>query len=162
MLAKKCIRSLKKNIKKDVRVTFVVTYHTTKSSFYTNTKGGIDKLAHHYIVYKFCCPGCSNSYIGKTERSYLERVNEHVFKDKNSVVYNYVNNCDPVKTICDKFDKKIYSIATVKENISMIDRARRWKIILFKEALHIKGKNRALNNGLKASEEIKLFQVITN
>ena len=169
MLTKKCIRSLKKNIKKDVRVTFVVTYHTTKSSFYTNTKDGIDKLAHHYIVYKFCCPGCSNSYIGKTERSYLERVNEHVFKDKNSVVYSYVNNCagvkylaelsniDPVKTIRDKFDKKIYSIATVKENISMIDRARRWKIILFKEALHIKGKNRVLNNGLKASKRLKPF-----
>ena len=175
MLAKKCIRSLKKNIKKDVRVTFVVTYHTTKSSSYTNTKDCIDKLAHHYIVYKLCCPGCSNSYIGKTERTYLEWVNdEHVFKDKNSVVCNYVNNCagvkfladllniDPVQTIRDKFDKKIHSIATVKENISMIDRARQWKIILFKEALHIKGKNRALNKSIKASKKLKPFKVITN
>ena len=71
-------------------------------------------------------------------------------------------NIDPVQTIRDKFGKKVYSIATVKENISIIDRTRRWNIILFKEARHIKGKNRALNNGLKASEEIKLFQVITN
>ena len=30
ILVKKCIRTLKKNIKKDVRVTFVVTYNTTK------------------------------------------------------------------------------------------------------------------------------------
>ena len=65
MLVKKCIRTLKKNIKKDVRITFVVTYNTTKLSFYTNTKDRIDKLAYSYIVYQFCCPGCSKSYIGK-------------------------------------------------------------------------------------------------
>ena len=74
MQVKKCIRSLKRNIKKDVRVTFVVTYKTTKLSFYTSTKDRIDKLAYSYIVYKFCCPGC---YTGKTERTFFERINEH-------------------------------------------------------------------------------------
>ena len=169
ILVKKCIRTLKKNIKKDVRVTFVVTYNTTKLSFYTNTKDRIDKLAHSYIVYKFCCPGCSKSYIGKTERTFFERINEHAFKDKNSVVYNHVNNCDGVKYLVDllnidqvqterdKFDEKILSVTTVKENISIIDRARRWDILLFKEALHIKEKNSTLNNGLKASKELKPF-----
>ena len=71
MLVKKCIRTLKKNIKKDVRVTFAVTYNTTKLSFYTNTKDRIDKLAHSYTVYKFCWPGYSKSYIGKTERTFF-------------------------------------------------------------------------------------------
>ena len=33
ILVKTCIRTLKKNVKKDVRVTFVVTYNTTKLSF---------------------------------------------------------------------------------------------------------------------------------
>ena len=85
------------------------------------------------------------------------------------MVYNHINNCDEVKYLVDllnmdqvqterdKFDKKMYSIATVKENISIIDRARRWDIVLFKEALHIKEKNPALNHGLKASKELKLF-----
>ena len=87
----------------------------------------------------------------------------------NSVVYNHINNCDGVKYLVnllnidqvqterDKFDKKIYSVATVKENISIIDKARRWDILLFKEALHIKEENPTLNNGLKASKELKLF-----
>ena len=44
MLVKNCIRTLKKNIKKDVRVIFVVTYNTTKLSFYTNIKDRIDIL----------------------------------------------------------------------------------------------------------------------
>ena len=85
------------------------------------------------------------------------------------MVHNHINNCDGVKYLADllnidqlqterdKFDKKMYSIATVKENISIIDRARRWDIILFKEALHIKEKNPTLNNSLKASNELKLF-----
>ena len=126
-------------------------------------------MAHSYIVYKFCCPGCSKSYIGKTERTFFERINEHAFNDKNSVVCNHINNCngvkylvdllniDQVQTERDKFGKKIYSVTTVKENISIIDRAWRWNILLFKEALHIKEKSPTLNNGLKASKELKLF-----
>ena len=47
-------------------------------------------------------------------------------------------NIDQVQTVHDKFDKKIYTVATAKENISIIDRAKRWEIVLFKEVLHIK------------------------
>ena len=65
-------------------------------------------------------------------------------------------NIDQVQTEHDKFDKKIYSVTTVKENI-IIDRVRRYEILLFKEALHIKEKNLKLTNGLKASKEFKLF-----
>ena len=108
MVVKKCIRTLKKIIRKDVRVTFIVTFNTTKLHFYTNTKCCISKIAYSYIVYKFCCPGCSKSYI-------------------------------------------------VKENISIIDRGRLCEILLFKEALQITEKNPTLNNGLKASKELKLF-----
>ena len=100
MLVKKCIRTLTKNIKKDVRAALVVTYNTTKVSFYTTTKDRIDKLAYSYIVYKFCCPGCSKSYIGKMERTFFERTNEHAFKDTNSVIYNHIN-CDGVKYLVD-------------------------------------------------------------
>ena len=105
----------------------------------------------------------------KTERTFSERIIKHAFKDRNSVVYNHINNCDEVNYIVDllnidqvqidrdKFDKKIYSIAAVKENITIIDTARRWDILLFKEALYIKEKNPAPKNGLKAFKESKLF-----
>ena len=66
-------------------------------------------------------------------------------------------NIDKVQIERDKFDKKMYSVTTVKENISIIDRARQRDILLFKEALYIKEKNPTLNNGLKASKELKLF-----
>ena len=41
---------LKKNIKRDVRVTFVVTHNTTKFNFCTNTEDRSDKLAHFHIA----------------------------------------------------------------------------------------------------------------
>ena len=121
-----------------------------------------------YTSFVFCFFR-SKSYIGKTERTFIERINEHAFKDKNSVLYNHINNCgevkylvdllntDQVQTERDKFDKKIYSVTNVKENISIIDSVRRWDILLFTEALHIKEKNLTLNNGLKVSKELKLF-----
>ena len=71
-------------------------------------------------------------------------------------------NIDQVQTECNKWDKEIYSVATVKGNISIIDMAIWWNILLLKEALHIKEKKPALSNGLKALKELKLFKVIPN
>ena len=60
----------------------------------------------------------------------LIRINEHAFKDKNSVIYNHINNSyqvnylvglDQIQTERDKFDKNIYSVAAVKDNINIID-----------------------------------------
>ena len=74
------------------------------------------------------------------------------FKDRSSVVYNHINNCDGVKymvgllniyqiqTERDKFDKKIYNVTTLKENINIIDRVRQWDNLLFEEAIDIKEK----------------------
>ena len=69
-------------------------------------------------------------------------------------------NIDQVQTEGENFDNKICSVSTAKESINIIDRATRWAIILFNEGLDIKEENPPLNNGLKASKELKLFYVI--
>ena len=71
-------------------------------------------------------------------------------------------NLDQVQTECNKWDKEIYSVTTVKGNISIIDMVLWWNILLLKEALHIKEKKPTLSNGLKALKELKLFKVISN
>ena len=68
-------------------------------------------------------------------------------------------NIDQVQTERGKFDRKIYSVATIKEKIIIIDIARRCNILLFRETLHLKEKNLTLNDGLKASKELKLLQI---
>ena len=58
---------------------------------------------------------------------------------------------------CEKFDRKIFTVNIVKENTCIIDKARQWDILLFKEVLKIKEKCSILNSGLKASKVLKLF-----
>ena len=110
-----------------------------------------------------------NDYIGKKESTLWERINEHGYCDKDSVIYNHITICKSVSYLVDllninngsaereKFDMKTFSVNIVKVNTCIIDKARQWDILLFKEALKIKEKCPTLNSGLKASKELKLF-----
>ena len=40
-------------------------------------KDKMNKLSKSNVVYQSSCPGCESSYIGKTERTLLERTKEH-------------------------------------------------------------------------------------
>ena len=122
---------------------------TTKLNFYTNTK---DKVPKQNIIYEFTCPKCSRSYIGKTDRTLLERVKEHAYKDKESAVYKHLDSC---------FDKLFLTSKTNTQLIELnkvIDSSKNWNVLAYEEALHIKRrKSIYLNNGLKASRELQLF-----
>ena len=47
-----------------------------------------------HIVYEFCCPACNNKYIGKSDRNFGTRVQEHSASDKKSLVYNHFLVCE--------------------------------------------------------------------
>ena len=84
------------------------------------------------------------------------------------MIYNHITNCKDVSYLVnllninnnsaerEKFDRKTFSVNIVKEETCIIDKARQWDILLFKEALKIKEKCPALNSGLKVSKELKL------
>ena len=57
----------------------------------------------------------------------------------------------------DLFDKALFSINSVQTNTKLIDSAHDGNILLIKEDLLIKQKMPKLNNGLKASKDLKLF-----
>ena len=168
-LVKSCIKKLKRNIRKEVQVRFVVTYNTNKLNFFTNKKDCITKLASSFVVYHFRYPVCHQDYIGKTERTLWERINEHGYCDKNSVIYNHITNCKGASYLVDllninndsaereKLDRKTFSVNIVNENTCIIDKTRQWGILIFEEVLKIKEKCPALNSDLKASKELKLF-----
>ena len=59
----------------------------------------------------------------------------------------------------EKFDRKTFSVNIVKESTCIIDKARQWDILLFKEALKIKEKCPTLNSGFKLSKELKLSKL---
>ena len=52
---------------------------------------------------------------------------------------------------------KEFLTQTVRDNTNIIDRDDNWNLLLYKEAYHIKRSTPFLNNGLKASRELRLF-----
>ena len=84
------------------------------------------------LVTRLYGKGCHHDYIGKTGRTLWERINEHGYRDKGSVIYNHITNCKDVSYLVDllkinndsaereKFDRKIFSVNIVKENTCII------------------------------------------
>ena len=112
-----------------------------------------------YLVYQFNCPGCNDSYIGKTERNLCTKTKEHVFCDKGKVIYNHIKNCSYYSYIenffpfnNDSFDKALFRINSFQSNTKIIDSILDWNVLLIKEALLIKQRIPKLRNGLKASK----------
>ena len=82
------------------------------------------------LFYQFDCPGYNDSYIGKTVHVKNKRTDEHVCSDKESAIYDPINNCSYYSYIenlfCfnnDSFDKAIFSINSVQSSTKVIDSA---------------------------------------
>jgi hypothetical protein len=111
------------------------------------------------IVYKFSCPGCSKSYNGNTDRCIHTRLYELATTDK-SKIYKHINafehftyitnlmklNIDDSDTN-ERFDLTLFLL----HNSIIVDKAKHWSVLLFKEALAIHGQKPELNHGIKAS-----------
>ena len=116
---------------------------------------------------------CNSSYIGKTNRTLFVRTQEHALTDKESAIYKHLRDCDNIKHIQDLYNlpaiftnenissttviNKEFFAQTVRDNTNIIDRDDNWNLLLYKEAYHIKRLTPFLNNGLKASRELRLF-----
>ena len=61
-----------------VPVNFIVIYDTKKFSYFLSNKDKIPNLSKSNVVYEVKCPGCSATYIGKTERFLQSRLSEHI------------------------------------------------------------------------------------
>ena len=163
------IRNLERKVRrfttKDVKLIFKTTYTTTKLCFYTNTKDRTPKQFKSNVVYHFRCPGCSDDYIGKTDRNIYERCYEHA--TTKTAVSEHISKCPGFEHITTLLrndlddltddDLRHYLINSVFDNTKIIDSSNNWNILLLKEALYIKRKMPVLNNGLKASKELYLF-----
>ena len=51
------------------------------------------------VVYKFTCAGCGARYVGETNRHFYTRVNEHLFRDKNSYIFMHLSFSKAVRII---------------------------------------------------------------
>ena len=93
--------------------------------------------------------------VGKTDRTLLERVKEHAYKDQESAVNKHLNSCYDTNYLDSKTNNELTDF--VMTNSKIIDSSNNWNLLLYKEALHIKRPKSILNNGLKASRDLQLF-----
>ena len=169
-IVKKCIRRLKPCFKKQVR--FRVIYGTKRVAMFCSNKDKIPNELKSNCVYEFKCPGCSERYIGKTDRNFLTRVIEHgaYRKDQNTAVYKHLISCDHfnetlelLQIPCENTNSIRINIAqhlneTAKNSIKLLRQNNDWRQLCFLEALYIRQTNPELNNGLKATKELQLFK----
>jgi len=123
-------------------------------------------------IYKFRCPGCSDEYIGKTDRNFRTRVLEHgsYRKDQNTNVYKHLSACKYYDEITSLFalpcgdNKRVclntpqHLIETAIDSINILARNDDWVQLCFLESLYIKREKPALNTGCKATKELQLFR----
>ena len=54
------------------------------------------------VVYKFSCAGCNACYIGKTSRHFSTRVREHLIRDRNSHIYQHLQQSQACRGLANK------------------------------------------------------------
>jgi hypothetical protein len=111
------------------------------------------------IVYKFSGSGCSKYYNGKTDRCIHTTFYELATTDK-SQIYKHINACEHFTYITnlmtlniddsdtnERFDLTLFLL----HNSIILDKAKHWSVLLFKEALAIHRQKPELNHCIKAS-----------
>ena len=163
-IVKRCKQKLYRCFKKEVKVKFVTQLKTTKLSFFTSNKDQIPFLSNSSLVYRYMCPGCSKSYIGKTECTLYKRSQQHGWEQKDSAIFQHFNNCPGYEHIRDMFaldniniKMKEFQTNMVRDNLSILHKCNNWLTLLFMESLAIKEFEPELNSGITASKKLQLF-----
>ena len=141
------------------------------TSYFVSCRDKTSKEFQSSIVYRFSRPGCSKSYIGKTDRCLYTRLNEHAKTDKHSEIYKHINDCEHftyttnlLKLSIDESDTNERSdlIYFLLHNSTILDKAKHWSDLLSKKALAIHRHKPELNHGIKASPELIVFLLIVD
>ena len=99
-------------------------------------------------MYKFVCPGCNVSYIGKTDRCLYTRVKEHAKSDKTEI-YNHVHECEQFEHVFSLLNLpsnlldikyRISIVDLIFNHCFIIDLSNDWSLLLFKEPYHLRDK----------------------
>ena len=164
---KKLVKKLQQNLTEPVK--FVVLYQTQKISYFLPKKDKVPDLQRTNLIYEFTCPGCNESYIGKTERNLNTRLKEH-FDPAKSAISKHLTDCDNanylinINNLYDNVfdidsqtgDSPHYSFTNIIQNNTRILHSLKFSnsnLLLFLEAF----KKPELNSGLKASKKLVVF-----
>jgi len=117
---------------KDLNVK--VIFSPFKLSTMFSPEDFISESLKSHVVYQFTCASCGARYFGETNRHFRTRVNEHLFRDKNSqYILSHLNCSRHCRDSCDASSFKI------------IDFAKTFSQLKIKESFRIERLNPELN-----------------
>ena len=165
----RCKKRLTRLFKNGRKVKFNICLQATKVSFYTSNKDRIPFLSSSGVIYRYTCPGCNSTYVGKTESTLFNRTKQHGWTQPDSAIRKHFNHCKAWKYIVGmsqidglEIDKMSFQINCVRENIEVINRSDNWLKLAFLESLAIKEWKPELNRGLKSCKDLSLFWWMTS
>ena len=111
------------------------------------------------------CPGCGEYYVGKTCNTLFNRSAQHGWTQKDSSVIKHFASCSHWKELVSfleiggevEVDTKQLQINAVRENTTVVAKARHSLRLDFREAVENKKRNPELNKGLKSCKDLALF-----
>lgn len=160
------IKNFKRKILKNLdNINLKIIFKTNNVSMFCSNKDRIADIKKANVVYKFSCPGCAKTYIGKTERNLITRLNEHADGHVESAIHSHLLSCSFYHDVLSYFSifhfnkNKIISYFKndIYRNTIIIDQFDNWSQLLYLEAYYIKLLKPKLNTGVKASRELQLF-----
>ena len=110
-----------------------LVFNLFKVKNYFSYKDPISHDLKSFLVYKFTCPNCSSSYIGKTCLHFKTRIEEHIKKHSNFHIFKHLQSA---ATCFDSYNSLCFKI---------IDKANPKFNLKIKEALHINRRKSNLN-----------------
>ena len=119
----KLLSSIVNKYCKDLNVKIIFSPFKLSTMF--SPKDFIPDSVNSRVVYQFTCASCGARYIGETNRHFNTRVNEHLFRDKNSHIFKHLSAS---KGFRDKCDISCFKI---------LDHASTYSQLKIKESFHI-------------------------
>ena len=158
------MKNLEKKLHKNLSdFKLKVTYKTNKLVMFCSNKDKIAPLNKANVVYIFSCPGCFKTYIGKTERNLITRLEEHV-EGRDSAINLHLNSCSLYhdylhifKIFYDNFSFQSHKRTSIMSNTKILDIETNWLKLLFLEAYYIKTYKPGMNTGVRAGRDLQLF-----
>ena len=136
--AQKRLRKLVQRYCDNIEIKLVLSSCKVSGVFSVNDPMTLDLLS--CVVYKFSCAGCNSCYIRETNRHLSTRIHEHMSRDRNSHIFQYLQQSVTCRKLC---SNRCFSI---------LDSAPNRLQLILKEAAHIRLENPTLNKQLKHAD----------
>ena len=138
-------------------------------AMFCSAKDKIKTTQKANIIYDIQCPACKEHYIGKTDRCFVTRLDEHGSRH-DQPMFQHLINCQqfleelsilnlPISdNNIPEVELNSHIMNAVHYNSKILDYNNNWSQLCFLEAFHIKTLKPKINADLKASRGLQFFK----